>query len=70
MLRILPTARMMIIKLCSLLQHKKLRNTKREKIKGRGKHHQNIGHLIQGILLQKKNQSKNVILPKAIDFKL
>ena len=31
--RILVTARMMIIKPCLLLQHKKLANTKREQIK-------------------------------------
>ena len=49
MLRILPTAAitvrmlvtaiMMIIKPCSILQHKKLANLKREEIKGRGDHH-------------------------------
>ena len=34
----------------SLLQHKKLTNTKIEKIKGRENHHQNHRHQIQGIL--------------------
>ena len=31
-------------------------NTKREKIKERGNHHQNLRHLIQGILPLQKNQ--------------
>ena len=58
--RMLVTARMMITKPFSLLQRKKFTNTKREKIKGRGNHHQNLRHLIQ------ENQLRKVILLKAI----
>ena len=45
-------------------------NTKREKIKERGNHHQNLRHLIQGILPLQNNQSRKVVLLKATDFKL
>ena len=51
----------------SLLQHKKLRNTKREKI--RENYHQNHRHQVQGILPLQRNQSRKVILLKATDFK-
>ena len=44
------TAIMMIIRPCSLLQHKKLTNTRRRKIRGREKRDQNLRHQIQGIL--------------------
>ena len=66
----LVTARMMTIKPCLLLQHKKLANTKREKLKERGNHYQDLRHLIQGILPLPKNQSKKVILQKATNLKL
>ena len=67
--RILVTARMMIIRPCLLLQHKRLTNTKREKIKGRENRQQNFHHQIQGILPLQKNQLRKVILLKATDFK-
>ena len=67
--RMLVTARMMIIKPCLLLQHKKLANAKREKLKERGNDHQNLRHLVQGILPLPKNHSRKVILPKATDLK-
>ena len=76
MLRVLPTARMlvtvimMITRPCSLLQRKKLTNIKTEKIKGRVKRHQNLCHQIQGIFPLQKIQSRKVILLKATDFKL
>ena len=47
-----------------------LRKIKREKIKGREKHHQNFRHRIQGILPLQRIQSRKVILQKATDFKL
>ena len=47
---ILVTARMMIIKLRLLLQHRNITNTKREKIKEREKHYQNLCRQIKGIL--------------------
>ena len=46
----LVTGRMMIIKLRLLLQHRNITNTKREKIKEREKHHQNLCRQIKGIL--------------------
>ena len=67
--RMLVTARMMIVRPCSLLQHKKWTNTKWEKIKGRENHHQNLHHQIQRILPLQKNQSRKVILLKATEFK-
>ena len=63
--RMLVTARIIIIRSCSLLHYKKLTNTKREKMKA----HQNHRHQIQGILPLQKNQSKKIILLKATDFK-
>ena len=68
--KMLVTATMMIIRPCSLLQHKKQKNTKREEIKGREKHHWNIRHQIQIIFPPKKIQSRKAILLKAADFKL
>ena len=68
--RKLVTVRMMIIRSCSLLQHKKLTNTKGEKMKGRQNHHQNLRHQIQGIFSLQKNQSRRLILLKVTDFKL
>lgn len=57
---LLVTARMlvMIIRPCSLLQDKKLRNTTKEEIKGRQKHHQNLCCQIQGILPRQKNHTE------------
>ena len=78
MLRVLPTAAitasmlvtaMMIIRPHPLLQHKKLTNTKREKIKGSEKHHQNLRHQIQRILSPQKIQPRKVILLKTTNFK-
>ena len=43
---------------------------KREKIKGRRNHHQNLCHRFQGILSFQENQWRKVILLKAKDFKL
>ena len=67
--RMLVTARMMTIRHYSLLQHKNLTNIKREKIKGRENHHQNLRHEIQGILPLQKNHSRKVILLKTTNFK-
>ena len=68
--RVLVIATMMIIRPRSLLQYKKLTNTKKEKTKGREKHHQNLCHPIQRILPPQKIQSRKVILLKATDLKL
>ena len=68
--RMLVTARFMVNRSCSLLQHKKLRNKKREKMKARENQNQNLRHQIQGILPLQKNQSRKVVLLKATDFKL
>ena len=65
----LVTARMMTVRPCPLLQHKKLTNTKREKIEGRKNHHQNLHHQIHRIFPLQNNQSRKVILLKATDFK-
>ena len=54
----------------SLLQYKKLTNIKREKIKGRDNHHQNICHQIQRIRPPQKIQLRKLILLKATDVKL
>ena len=68
--RVLVISTIMIIRHSSLLQHKKLANTKREKIKGKEKHHRRLRHQFQRILSPQKIQSKKVILLKATDFKL
>ena len=80
MFRVLPTAtitatmlvttRIIIIKPCSLLQYKKLTNTKREKAKGREKHHQNLRHQIQGILPPQKIKLKKVNSIKSHMFQI
>ena len=68
--RMLVIARFMVNRSCSLLQHKKLRNKKRENMKARENQNQNLSHQIQGILPLQKNQSRKVVLLKATDFKL
>ena len=60
--RMLVAARMIIIKPCLLLLHKKEKNK-------RGSHQQNLRDLIQGILPPQKNKSRKVTLIKAPDFK-
>ena len=52
--RIPVTVTIMVIRHCSLLYHKRHANTKREKIKGRMNHHQNLHDQIQIILPPEK----------------
>ena len=68
--RILVTARMIKSNPVHCCRTKSWQTLKNKKIKGRGNHHQNLCHLIQGILPLQKNQSRKVILLKATGFKL
>ena len=71
--RLLVTAAVMIVRPCSLLQHKKLTKIKREKVKRRENHHKNLCYQFQRIFPPKKIQLRKVISveeAKATDFKL
>ena len=68
--RMLVIARMMIIRPCLLLQYKKLRNTTKEEIKGRWKHHKNLCCQIQGILPRQKNHTEEGNSTKSHRFQI
>ena len=71
--RLLVTAAVMIVRPCSLLQHKKLTKIKREKVKRRENHHKSLYYQFQRIFPPKKIQLRKVISveeAKATDFKL
>ena len=71
--RLLVTAAVMIVRPCSLLQHKKLTKIKREKVKRRENHHKSLCYQFQRIFPPKKIQLRKVISveeAKATDFKL